>query len=187
MILKKLNVQKKFLNQLTWDFKLSIQDRILTALDPFKRKLYNSKLSFSGNEHRVIRLQVDEDMYGDESLTLINHEEIIVNMKGLEDIPLNRLRKDLAVPQITSQQSLYLFDILPIIIEPKLNVDLEVGDIIIRKLYDENLDNKPFYLVLRITEALGSFSPLSLVKLQYQTSPYIQKFDQEIIDLIEGY
>lgn len=166
---------------------MNIQDKILTALDPAKRIIYNTKLDFSGNEFRVIRLQVTKDMYGDEDIVLLNHEEIVVNMTSLEDIPLNRLRKDLSVPQVTSQESLYLYDILPIVIEPKLQVDLEVGDIIVRKLYDESLGNKPYYLVLRISEAIGSFSPLSLVKLQYNASPYIQAFDQSIIDLIEGY
>ncbi len=167
---------------------MSLQDKILLSLDPFKRKVYNTKLDWSGNEVRCIRLQVIEDKYGDEiTINLINSEEIVLNITQLEEIPLSRLRKDLSVPQITQQESLFLYDILPIVVEPKLNVELEVGDIIVRLLYDENLANKPFYLTLRITESIGSFSPLSLVKLKYNTAPVLDVFSQEIIDLIESY
>lgn len=167
---------------------MAMQDKILSKADRFRRKLYNKTIEFSGNESHVIRLRISEDRFEDETLIeLINHEDIIVNMTTLEEIPLSRLRRDLSLPVTLSNQSLFLYDILPIIVEPAFGHDIEVDDILIKKIYNESFDEKPFYLVLRITESIGNFSPMSLIKLQYQAAPYIQAFSQDIIDIIEGY
>ena len=174
---------------------MSLQDKILKANDRTKRKLFDEKVTESGNNAKVVRLQVVEDDFGDETITLISHEEIVVAYPALEDIPLSRLRKDLSVQTTTSQQSLYLYDILPLEVRSLFVDQLHKGDILIRKLYDEtdgnivdgvSEENKPFYLTLRVTEPVGNFTN-SLVNLRFNTAPYIQKFDQSIIDIIESY
>jgi len=167
---------------------MAIQDKILSKADKFRRKLYNKTIQYSGNETRVIRLRIEEDRFGDETLVqLISHEEITINMTTLEEVPLSRLRRDLSIPQTQSHQSMFLYDILPLIIEPAFGNNIEKGDILIKKISSELEVEKPFYLVLRITEPIGNFSPHSLIKLQYQAAPYIQNFSQEVIDIIESY
>lgn len=167
---------------------MAIQDKILKKADRFRRKVYSKKLQYAGNESRVVRLRIEEDRFGDETLiTIINHDEIIVNITSLEEVPLSRLRSDLSIPALTSQQSLFLYDILPITIEPGFGYDIEKGDILIKKMFSEKEEDKPFYLVLRITEPIGNFSPHSLIKLEYQAAPYIQAFSQEVIDIINSY
>lgn len=167
---------------------MSIQDKILKKSDRFSRKLYNKTFKFSGNEARVIRLKIEEDRFGDETLIkIISHNEIIVNFSNLEEIPLSRLRKDLSQPLENSQQSLFLYDVLPIEVETALDSDLEKGDILIKKIYSTEFEDKPFFLTLRITESTGTFSPLSMRKIHYQCAPYIQSFSSEIIQLINSY
>lgn len=167
---------------------MSIQDKILKKLDPLKRKVYNEKLRFAGNETRIIRLSIETDRFGDEELIeLLNHEEITVNLTSMEEIPLSRLREDLAQPSNQSHQGLYLYDILPLEVEPLFGSDLEEGDILIKKMYSEQKDRKPYFLVLRITEPLGSFSPHSMVGIRFQCAPYINSFSQEIVDVINDY
>ena len=167
---------------------MSIQDKILRANDPIKRKLYDNKIKFSGNASKVIRLVIEEDRHGDETLVeLTSHSEIIVDFANLEEIPLSRLRKDLTSTAVTSQESLYLYDVLPILIRPQFDDVVYKNDIIIKKLYDDRFEDQSFYLTLRVTETVGSFSPISLTSVYYQTAPIIQIFSQDIIDIIESY
>jgi len=164
----------------------SFQDSISNVLDDFKRSIYNQSFDWQGSQVRVVRLQVEENDYGDETIELLDHSEINLTISNLEDIPQSRLRKNLAQTSVISTTSNYLFDILPLEIETSLDDRVERGDIIVKPMKDET-DNKPFYLVLRVLEPIGSFSPNSLLKLKFNTAPYLAKFDQNIIDVIESY
>lgn len=167
---------------------LSLQDKLLKANDPLKRKLYHIKLKQSGHEHRLLRLRIEEDDFGDEnSIVLKSKEAIIVEMTLPDKIPLSRLRQDLTLPGVDSNSSsFYLYDNLPIIMKASFEYKLYKDDLIIKQVFDET-ENRPFYLSLQVVEALGDISPNSLINLEYNVAPYIMPLPPDIAEEVYNY
>lgn len=152
-----------------------------------RRKLYDEKLKRSGNESKLIRLTLQVDDFGDYTdISIVNHELIEAEIVGLNNIPINRLRTNLGTPLAVPTTGLSFFDVLPIVVKAPWNVNLEKGDILIKKLQDEREDTKNLYLTLQITETLGTFDT-ALIAREYNSSFYTEELTQEIIDLIEIY
>jgi len=167
---------------------MSFQDRLLGFTDKVKRVVYDEKLKTSGTESRFIRLTTTEDDFGDvEEVVVVNHEEIILEIQNLEEIPLSRMRKDLSTPIGTATSGLYLMDILPITCRARFKDQINKGDILIKKLQDENPNSPPYYLALRVLEPIGTFSPNSITAITYNLAPYTESFSQEVVDIINDY
>lgn len=167
---------------------MSFQDRLLSYTDNIKRKIYDEKFKTSGNEARFIRLTIEEDDFGDaETVAVINHEEIIIEVNNLEEVPVSRLRKDLTTPGSTATTGLYLMDLLPITGKMRFVDQVNKDDILIKKIQDENPNTKPYYLTLKVTDILASLSPNSITSLTFNLAPYTDAFDEEIVSIIESY
>lgn len=184
----------------------SLQDRLSYALDTFSRKLRDTRLEYSGNEFRAIKFSAaemesdidEEKFFFEDNINdnpTVSSREITVVISTLDEIPLSRLRRDLSVQQTTSKQSLYFYDVLPIEIRSRFDVQIEKGDIIVMKLYDERNKNIkqlterdfPFYLTLTVTETIGKFSPKSLINMKFNVAPYTQIFPTNVIALITSF
>lgn len=167
---------------------MSIQDKISRANIKAGRKLFDERLAVSGGVSKVIRLQFQRDDFGDEEgLTLLNHEEVEVEIIGLEGIPLSRLRKNLNKPLVQPTTSLYLYDVLPIIVRTKFSTNIQKDDILVKRYFDDNDVSKYYYLTLQITEVVGTFNVTDLVSMEFNAAPYIQTLPSSIEDIINTY
>lgn len=164
----------------------SIQDKLFSKLDPLKRKVFDNNLTYAGTSVEIIRLTVEEDEHYDETITILNHSKEIIQISNLANIPLSRLRKDLTKSYTASTTGLYLYDILPITIKAKFATQLNNRDIIIKAIYDDSDLSNPFYLVLQITEVLGSLGN-SLISLEFNAAPYTKSLPIEVVDIINSY
>ena len=166
---------------------MSFQDIIHNKLAPFKRKVHDIKIGVSGFSYRIIVINFTKDKFGDmEEVSVVKNFDTELNITNLEDIPISRFRRDLRQPLVQSQQSLFLFDVLPFEVSCKFTDDIEIGDYLIHKVYRQAFDEKPYYLVFRITEEIGTFDN-SLLKRYFHAAPYTQELDDDVVTIIEGY
>lgn len=165
---------------------MAIQDKLFGKLDPLKRKLFDTNLTYSGTLTEVIRLTVEEDEHYDETITVLNHSKEIIQISNLASIPLSRLRKDLTKKYTATTTGLFLYDILPITVKARFSTQLQNRDIIIKPIYDDSDLSNPFYLVLQVTEVLGSLGN-SLLSLEFNASPYTKSLPTEIVSIINSY
>jgi len=166
---------------------MSIQDKISTKLAPLQRKLFDNQINLMGSSTKVIRLQVITDKYMDETITVINNDVIEIILKIPSEIPLYRLTRDTTSPVITEKTGLYLYDILPIEGYSRFEDNVEKGDIIIKKIYDENMSTDPLLLILRVSEPLGGISSNSLVWKKFNCSPHNMTLTSDIKQIIQAY
>ena len=167
---------------------MSIQDKIAISQILFKRKIRDHSIFVNGIESKVIRLKVTENRYSDETLSVINHETLTLALDIPDDIPLDRLRNSDLEPTFDTQ-SVFLFDILPIVGTAKHTDNIEKGDILILKILDEVASHDPLLWTLRVSEILGSINNRYLVNRSFQCAPYnltLTAEIQEIISIYEG-
>ena len=162
---------------------MSIQGKLSNKQSPLKRKLMDYKIRLSGNCSQVIRLHVTEDKYEDEEVSVISHCLILAIIDYPGEIPLYRLRGT-AQNEIDDNTGVFFYDVIPIEIYTQWKDKVEPGDILVRKILDEN-DN---YLlnVLRVSNVLGSFKN-NLVWKKCYASPHNMTLTQEIQDIIDTY
>ncbi len=166
---------------------MSIQDKISSKLAPLQRKLFDRQISLMGNNVKVIRLQVVEDKYMDETISIIDNDIIEIILDIPAEIPLYRLGRTSSSPVITESTGLYLYDILPIEGYSKFEDNVEKGDILIKKIYDEKANTDPLLLILRISESLGSISNTDLVWKKFHCSPHNLTLTAELIQIINNF
>lgn len=161
----------------------TIQDQISNKTSKLKRHLFDYKVRLSGNCTGAIRLKIDENRYGDETITVICHNRINAIINYPTEIPFYRIRGE--VQQVISEPTgTYLYDILPIELFTQFKDDVEKGDLIIRKIKDEH--DECILHVLRITEILGAFKT-NIVWKKSQCAPYNMILTSEIINIINKY
>jgi hypothetical protein len=164
---------------------MSIQKKIAGANIEVKKKLRNYSISINGVETGVIRLHVEEDDYGDETLTIIDTDEITVILDIPDDIPMDRLRPSESDPSMETD-SLFLFDILPIEGYAKFTDEIEKGDILIRQIYDE-VNSTPFLMVLRVSEIIGTVVHNYVTHRKFQCAPYSLTLTSEMQETVNSY
>ena len=166
---------------------MSIKRTISNITAPIKRILFDYQVNLTGDEHLVVRFKVTKDYRGDETNTLIDSENVTVNLVFPGAIPLYRLRNDTVDDQIDEKTSVYLYDILPIEGYAKFTDNVEKGDILIEKLYDEISSTSPALMVLRVSEILGSFDKGNLTYKYFNCSPYNEMLPSAVQDIIDAY
>lgn len=166
---------------------MSIQDKILQANIKVRRTLYNSRVKQSGNTTQMIRLEIVEDDFGDfTSQRIINHELVEVEISGLDQVPLSRLRTNITTPTAPST-NLFLYDILPLKMHTPFSVNIQKNDVLVQKVQDETEATKAFYLVLQVTEVTGAITIPHLVGLEYNIAPYTQRLPSEAEQIVDSY
>jgi len=164
---------------------VGIQDKISKAQVSVRRKLRDYKIEQSGFEGQVIRLKTDVDMYDDETITLISDDVITLSLDLPEKIPYTRLRQNVTEAPATTE-NLFLYEILPISGYAKFTDNIEKGDILIHKIYDD-VHSAPYLFILRVSELIATVSIRHITSREFQCSPYNMPLPVEVQDLITQY
>lgn len=145
---------------------MSIQDKISLSSLSRKRKLYDNNITNTGYERLAIRLTTETDWYGDETLTLETHEKIICVIDWPGGIPLFTERDETGE---TNRVGSFVYDMLPIEGRFRFQDNVQSGDIILMKVY-EDVDEH-WVEGLRITEIVGNVRSTVVSKV-YTLAPY---------------
>jgi hypothetical protein len=165
---------------------MGYQDKISSAFANWNRSINDYKIKESGFEGQVIRLKIEENLYGDETeWNIVSHDVITISLSIPGEIPLDRLRADVTeeVPEI---KNAFLYDILPITGASQFEDNIEQGDILIHKIYTER-DKDAYYLLLKISELTGNISVKHLIKKSFNCAPYNGALPQKVQDIIDSY
>lgn len=149
---------------------MSIQTKLENSSISSKRKLYDNSIRIHGQEVYGLRIKVTIDKYGDDDSTpvIVEQNEITVYMDYLNlEIPLNRYRIDTETSTINSE-SIYLFEVLPIIAYVKWEDEIESGDLLVLVIKDNDLD---IPIVFRVSDMIGRLQKNLLYK-KYNIAPY---------------
>lgn len=167
---------------------MSIQDSISKSFVDWKRRIRDYAVSNTGFQGQVIRVKATQNMYGDESIEVIDSNIITISLDIPDEIPLNRLRKDVVTPSQIQTQNTHLYDILPIRGQARFADNVEEGDFLIHKIYDEGKEvDDPYLWILRVSELLGSISVRHLTHITFYCAPYAGVLPQKVQDIIETY
>jgi len=167
---------------------LSIQDKLSKNFVSWGRKIRDYAVHTTGFEGNVIRIKATENMYGDEEMEMISNDIVFVSLDIPDEIPLTRLRTDVVTPSQIQTDNTFLYDILPIKGYAKWADNIEKGDFLIHKIYDEMKDVENVYLwVLRISELIGSISVRHLTNISFNCAPYNGVLPSVVQDVIENY
>lgn len=167
---------------------MGIQDKITAALAPSLRKIFDYKVLSSGTETQVVRLKVQKNEYQDIiAYDVVSHDLVTIHCSALNEIPITRLRTDLTSPIQNVQTNLYMYDILPMEAIAKFADNIEWYDILIRKLHSDQPTAPQLYLVLQVTEVLGSFSNNFLLWRKFNVAPYNEPLPSEIQNIVDSY
>jgi hypothetical protein len=165
---------------------MGIQDKIASSLIAWKRSVHNYKILTNGDEKKVIRIKVETNDYDDEDWTILSNDLINVFLEIPDDIPLERLRRTADnLPQTTNT---YLFDILPITGIARWDDNVEKGDLLIHRIYDENPnDQNPLLWILQVSQVMGSINVKYLTNKKFYCAPYNGIIPTEVQTIIESY
>ena len=169
---------------------MSYQSKIALAHASLKRKLRDYSVDQTGDDVKLIRLTLTTDKYGDDTdLVIHSHELVTLTFDMPDQIPISRLRTDLGSELITTTENVYLYDILPIIGFAKFADNIEKGDFLIQKVYDNDdvLNNTNYLWTLQVSEILGNFSHGRLSGRRFQCAPYNGTFPAEVQTIINAY
>jgi len=165
---------------------MGIQDKIAKSQITAQHKLRDYKVDQNGFEGQIIRLKTEENRYGDENIQIVNDDVITLSLDLPDEIPYSRMRTDVT-KEVAKTQSLYLYDVLPIEGFAKYDDNVEKGDLLIHKIYDNREDGIPFYLVLRVSEILGTISLRYISSRKFYCSPHNMALPQRVQDIINKY
>lgn len=168
---------------------MSRQDKISFTFNNWIKKVHDHKIFVNGYEAQVIRLKLEENMYGDTTqLDIISHNKIPLILDLPDEIPLDRLRPDV-VTEAAKTQNVFLFDILPIRGYAQFDDNVEKEDYLIHKMYvdDRVSGSTPYYLILKVSEVLGSINIKHLTRKMFDCAPYNGTLNQAVQDIIDSY
>ncbi len=167
---------------------MGIQDKISSNQYSWLKKLNDYKIDISGSEAQTIRLKVEEDMYGDPSeISIVSHNRINIVLDIPGDLPIDRLREDVTM-EIGKTQSIFLYDIIPIVGYAKFEDNIEKDDILIRKIFTDNLpESEPYYIILRVSDILGNVTIRHITRKHFNCAPYNESLPQKVQDIIDSY
>lgn len=165
---------------------MGLQDKIIKSQIGATHTLRDYKVSQMGFEGQVIRLKVVENMYGDESIEIIGDDIIELSLDLPDEIPQTRMRADLT-QSIAETQSWFFYDLLPIEGFSKYKDNVEKGDLLIIKIFDSKNDSTPFYIVLRVSEIIGTVSLRYLTSRKFYCSPHNMALPDQVQQIIDNY
>jgi len=166
---------------------VSLQDKLIQSQIGSIHKLRDYKTSQMGFEGQVVRLKVTANMYGDETIEIINSDIITLSIALPDEIPQERMRNDLT-QEVAQTESWFFYDVLPIEGYSKHEDNIEKGDLLIIKIYDDNKDDfVPFYLVLRVSEIIGTISLRYMTSRKFYCSPHNVALPSNVQTIIDNY
>lgn len=165
---------------------MGIQSRISEYQSQLKRRLRDYHVLTAGTDIEVVRIKTEENKYGDQEIEVIDHGKIVVSLDIPDELPIDRFRSDVTIPAAETE-NIYLYDVIPITGAARFEDNIEKGDILIYRVWDEmenSLNNKPLVLVLRVSEVLGSISHERLTGRSFYCAPHNVALPQEVQDII---
>lgn len=165
---------------------MSLQDKIIKSQIGAMHTLRDYKTSQMGFTGQVIRLKVEENMYGDETIEIINDDVITLSLALPDEIPQTRMRSDVT-QAIAETQSWFFYDVLPIEGYSAYEDNVEKGDLLIIKIFDYKTDSTPFYLVLRVSEIIGTVSLRYMTSRKFYCAPHNMALPQAVQQIIDNY
>jgi hypothetical protein len=166
---------------------MSIQSKLENSSFNIKRKLFDNSIKLHGIEVKGIRVFEDINKYGDTTNIEITKDDEITGYIDLlsVEIPTNRYRLDATDSKIDNQ-SIFLFEILPIDFYTKWSDEIEKGDLLVLILKDKVAD-LDIPILFRVSESLGRFQK-NLLFRKYNIAPYNPSvLDQTIRQIILDY
>lgn len=164
---------------------MGIQDKIAKSQIGARLKLRDYKVSQMGTKALVIRLKVEENRYGDETIEIINDDTIEVSLDMPDEIPYQRLRSDVT-QEVATSESLFLYDILPVEGYAAHNDNVEKGDILVHIVKDGRSDKK-MYLVLRVSEVIGTVQIGYITGRKFNCAPHNMPLPEQAQQIIDNY
>jgi len=165
---------------------MSMQDKLAKAFSGYRRKCMDLAIQFSGTESNMIQIRQRIDKYGDSvEIELQKKEKVTVLLSIPEEVPVDRLRTlDNLTSEVPTQQ-VSLFDVLPIEMWVKFSDNAAKGDIFIKPIYFEHGNQKPYFLVLEIADAIANIDNGHLVWIKYNAAPCTKQLSPLIKDYME--
>lgn len=165
---------------------MSLQDDLIKSQIGAIHTLRDYKVTQMGFEGQVIRLKTVENMYGDESIEIIDDDIITLSLDLPDEIPQTRMRTDVT-QAIAETQSWFFYDVLPIEGYSAYEDNIEKGDLLIIKIFDGRSDASPFYLVLRVSEIIGTVSLRYMTSRKFYCAPHNMGLPDEVKQIIDVY
>lgn len=165
---------------------MSLQDKIIKSQIGAMHTLRDYKTSQMGFTGQVIRLKVEENMYGDESIEIINDDIVTLSIALPDEIPQTRMRSDVTQALATTE-SWFFYDVLPIEGYAAYEDNIEKGDLLIIKIFDNKTDSTPFYLVLRVSDIIGTVSLRYMTSRKFYCAPHNLALPPAVQQIIDNY
>lgn len=144
----------------------SIQQKLSIAFAQSQKKLFDTNIQSLGTGVNTILLDITEDMYGDESIEIIENKEIFVY--------INFPNNEVPLPQdsnsnVDSGNTLHLYDILPITANFKFSDNVKKGNVFFHKIKiaEGNYAVVPYQCL----EAIGQSTITDIVYVEWNVSP----------------
>jgi hypothetical protein len=152
---------------------ISPQEKFANSMARSQRKLSDNLVQRLGRTVQAFKLNIAEDIYGDENQDPIESVPLTLIIKYPPGgVPLFRYRVDqnatLQTPEV-QQTGVFLFDVLPIEMHAKFVDNIAKGDILFHPFRDENQNNTG--ILLQVSNALGSFTT-EVTWIKYLVAPY---------------
>ena len=179
----KTAVQEKIRNKIRFH-NTTFQARLGQKLDAIQRQVLDNNIRLSSHPTDMLRIKAERDPRSQDlvSRTIEAAEVLPIILPPLKDIPLRYFEKegeDITITSLyTINQQEYFEIYAPV--EAQLNMD----DLLVRIMYDPNSD-RPYIMILQVTEMLGTFGYSSLTYMKYFVTFYNEKLPQKVIDIIK--
>lgn len=176
-------VQEKIRNKIRFH-NTTFQARLGQKLDAIQRQVLDNNIRLSSHPTDMLRIKAERDPRSQDliSRTIEAAEVLPIILPPLKDIPLRYFEKegeDITISSLyTINQQEYFEIYAPV--EAKLNMD----DLLVRIMYDPNSD-RPYIMILQVTEILGTFGYSSLTYMKYFATFYSEKLPQKVVDIIK--
>ena len=164
---------------------MGIQDD-LKGLAEYRRECFDLAIDLMGTKHQMIQIRQDKDKYSDvNGVELVEAKEVEVFVDIPQNVPLDRLRTfDNMGSEIPTRQASF-FDVLPLEVYGKFTDNYAQGDILVKPLHFEHANQRPYYLVLEIADAVGNFESGYMTYIKFNAAPCTKALGPLIRDYLE--
>lgn len=169
---------------------MNIQSRLQYKTARLKRKLYDNGIRKKGLDIRVLRLEVEEDKFGNKDFSVIDHGmiDLVIDVPG-QSLQYFQGQRDSNNSSYNTNLSIYSY--LPITAWPTNDSELNNGDLILFKYlkgpYDE-VDQEVQLQVFQVANAVAK-GVTTILYSEFTLSPYNFNVDEypEVKQIIEEY
>lgn len=159
---------------------MSLQSRLNYRQAKLKRKLLDNRIKLTGQELKIVQLQIEEDKHGNRGFEIVSHKKItaVVEIPGQELLLWNSGRNNNSI----EGSGTGIMDFLPVTGWFRFADKVAKGDLLAFKylidVSDNPSQNEYFIQVLQVSNKIGKLSN-SLLSVRYQLAKFPLSFEQE--------